>query len=161
STPSACGGLPAGTVAPRPASRPKSARSTPAAATAPASWPVRDDGTSRQGKWRVTAKAIVTEGLKWAPDRCPAAAIITMMTRPKHAATPPWPSAPVAWVTTIEPQPPVTSANVPTPSAAARRQSTGGVTASSLLLEEGQQIADPRVQLVARALERLPPLRLL
>jgi len=44
----------------------------------------------------VTANAAVTAGLKCAPDRCPTAAIMTMMTNPKLAATPTWTKAPVA-----------------------------------------------------------------
>src|SRR5450432_3516789 len=125
STPNDCHALPAGTVAPKFAMGPNNMLKVRAAATAPISWLITYTATSRQGKCRVTAKAIVTAGLKCAPEMCPAAATITVIIRPKVSATPTWVNAPVVAFTMIAPQPAVTSAYVPTSSAPARRKRLG------------------------------------
>src|SRR6185437_11736894 len=69
----ACPSDPLGSVAPRWATLPSDDRRTSAAAVAKGSCDAKQAATREVGKWRETANASVTAGLKCAPEMCPTA----------------------------------------------------------------------------------------
>ena len=62
-----------GVETPASTAEPRRTRTTSAPATAPTSWASQYAGTSRGGKRRFIANAVVTTGLKCAPDTSPIA----------------------------------------------------------------------------------------
>lgn len=58
-------------------------------------------GTCTQGKWRSVAKAMVSEGFRWAPEMWPVERMTIMTASPAHAALPIRVSAPLYFWFTI------------------------------------------------------------
>ena len=106
-----------GVVAPRSVVAPATTRNMPAAATAPMHCAATYAGTNLHGNRRVTAAAMLTAGLRWAPEMPPNVATMTATTRPKLSAMPVASGAPRTSWATMAPHPTSTSAKVPTNSA--------------------------------------------
>jgi len=81
---------------------------------APSNWAIMKPGTSRHGKRRAAANAMVTAGLKCAPLTSPKVYIIARMTRPKVTAMPGCVmTPPLTPLMMMAPVPAKTRANVP------------------------------------------------
>ena len=110
------------------------------ASVAPASWTTMYPGTRRQGKSPRAAKAMLTAGLRWAPDTAPIERMIAITVRPGAVTSAPRPIAP--WLTasiTPPPAPTRTRRKVPKSSAKSRRHSCEG---SSKPLAHGASTAE-------------------
>jgi hypothetical protein len=54
----------------------------------PSTWTATYAGTCSHGKWRSAAKAMVSDGLRWAPEMCPVDRMMVVTASPAHAAFP-------------------------------------------------------------------------
>src|SRR5579871_4724677 len=116
-----------GSVAPRPPTRPKRAARNAAAPMAPISWATMYPGTRFHGKSPRAANAMLTAGLRWAPEVAPMNRMMAITMRPGATTSPAglrW--LPVAALTTGPPAAASTRRNVPNASANSRRPSSAG-----------------------------------